>query len=387
MSSRRILMPLGLLSYIAYAISATEMGPALSQIRAEFALSGAVAGLLVGLQALGGVFALPGGVLSDFFGRGRVVVISLGLMGAGAFLISSSHITWMLGASFLIFGIGMGFYEASVNAFFSEVYSDRRGLAINILHMGWGVGSTMGPMLAAFMILVYGSWRLGYLLVAPFLLGLSSGMWILTSSWTRATGGIASGGLRAKLSSLRRISPLMLISFLIVLSQLGLTAWLPSILVDQGGSLAEAGVTVGAFWALVSVGRLLWAPFIDRLGYQRTIILAGGSSSLPMILASLPIPIHFKEVLWACSGLLIAPAYPTLLAWATASDPEIGGTLSGIIFTFGTLGSFTSSAAVGLLFDVLGSTYAQLIFPIGIASIALISLSAKSIQVDQPHPD
>jgi len=168
----------------------------------------------------------------------------------------------------------------------------------------------------------------------------------------------------------------MPISFLIVLSQLGLTAWLPSILVDQGGSLAEAGVTVGVFWALVSAGRLLWAPFVDRFGYQKT-----------MILASLPIPIHFKEILWACSGLLVAPAYPTLLAWATASDPEIGGTLSGIIFTFGTLGPFTSSAVVGLLFDVLGSAYAQLIFPIGIASTALISLSAKSVQVDQPHPD
>jgi len=100
----------------------------------------------------------------------------------------------MLGASFLTFGIGMGFYEASVNAFFSEVYSDKRGLAINILHMGWGVGSTMGPMLAASMILVYSSWRLGYLLVAPFLLGLSSSMWILTSSWTGPQAGSRAEG-------------------------------------------------------------------------------------------------------------------------------------------------------------------------------------------------
>ncbi|RLG02406.1 MAG: hypothetical protein DRN54_04590, partial [Thaumarchaeota archaeon] len=108
MPSKKILILLGLLSYIFFAAAATELGPALSEIRLEFELSGTVVGFLTSLQALGGIFALLGGVLSDFFGKARLVSISLGVMGIGALLVSSSYLSWVIGASFFIFGIGMG---------------------------------------------------------------------------------------------------------------------------------------------------------------------------------------------------------------------------------------------------------------------------------------
>lgn len=379
MSSRKILILLGLLSYIFCAAAATEMGPALSEIRLEFALSGAMVGLLVSLQALGGIFALLGGVLSDFFGKARLVSISLGLMGIGTLLISSSYLSWILGASFFILGIGLGFFEASVNAFISEIFHDRRGMAINILHIGWNMGSAIGPPLAAFMIIAYGSWRLGYLAMAPLMIGLSTAIWLTLRKPSKAVDEVVvrRGGMR--LHFIWKALPLMIISFLIVSSELGITAWLPSILVDQGGSLAVASLALGAFWALGGIGRLVWAPFIDRLGYRRVLLLTGGWSALLMILASLPLPIYVKAILWSGSGLLLGPAYPTVIAWATASNPEIGGTLSGTVFTFATLGSFTSTILAGLLFDVLGSTAAQLLFPLSMAAVAAISCFTRGI--------
>lgn len=380
MPSKKILILLGLLSYIFFAAAATELGPALSEIRLEFELSGTVVGFLTSLQALGGIFALLGGVLSDFFGKARLVSISLGVMGIGALLVSSSYLSWVIGASFFIFGIGMGFFEASVNAFISEIFHERRGMAINILHIGWNMGSAIGPPLAAFMIIAYGSWRLGYLAVAPPLIGLSTAMWLLFRKPSRTIDEVTARRGKMRLHFVWRAFPLMMISFLIVSSELGVTAWLPSILMDQGGSLAEASLTLGAFWALGGIGRLVWAPFIDRLGYRRVLLLTGGGSALLMILASLPLPICVKAVLWSGSGLLIGPAYPTVIAWATASNPEIGGTLSGAVFTFATLGSFTSTILAGLLFDLLGSAAAQLIFPFSMTAVAAISYLTQSIR-------
>lgn len=378
MLSRKILMLIGLLSYIFCAAAATEIGPSLSAIRLEFELSGTVVGLLASLQALGGVFALLGGVLSDFFGKARLVAISLGVMGIGTLLISSSYLSWILGASFFIFGIGIGFFEASVNAFISDVFHERRGMAINILHIGWNMGSAIGPPLVAFMIISYGSWRLGYLAIAPLLIVLSTSMWLLLRKPSETLDEAAAGRGRMRLHFIWKVFPLMIISFLIVSSELGITAWLPSILIEEGGSLAQASLTVGAFWALGGIGRLVWSPFIDKLGYRQVLLLTGGGAAFLMILASLPIPIYLKAILWSGSGLLLGPAYPTLVAWVTASNPEIGGTLSGTVFTFATLGSFTSTILAGLLFDVLGSAIAQLIFPFSMAAVATISYLARA---------
>ena len=378
-------MLLGILSYIFCAATATELGPALSKIHLEFGLSRTLMGLLASLSAIGGFFSFFGGVLSDFFGRARLVSISLGIMGIGTLLVSSSYLSWILGASLLILGIGVGFFEASVNALISDIFHDKRGTALNILHIGWNIGSAIGPPFAAFMIIAYGSWRIGYLAMAPLLIGLSMVMWFLFVEPSKASNEITNERKKMHSHFIWRVLPLMTISFLIVVSEIGISTWLPSILIDQGGLLAGASLTVGAFWAFEGVGRLAWSPLIDRLGYRQVLLLTGGGSALLMMLASLPLPINVKSVLWACSGLLLGPAFPTVTAWATANNPEISGTLSGTICTFGALGAFISTILTGLLFDLLGSAIAQLLFPFSMAAVAAISHLTRSIRNIRYH--
>ena len=379
MTSRKIIWLLSFLSFIAYAVSATEIGPALSEIRSEFMLNETIAGVLASLQSLAGVLAILGGVLSDIFGKTRLVSFSLILMGLGTLAISSSPHIWILAAALFVFGSGTGFFEASVNAFVSEVFQDKRGMAINLLHIGWNIGSTIGPLLAAYAILTYGTWRFGYLLVSPFLIVLFIATWILARGFSRNRGGKPRDRRGVDLKIILRVLPLMIIPFLIVAAQLGLTTWLPSILTDQGMSIAGASLTVGLFWALCGVGRLVWAPFIDRLGYWRVLVIAGGCSALLMFLTTLPSPIYVRMMLWACAGFIIGPAYPTTVAWITASYPEIGGTLSGTLFTFSTLGSFASAIIVGTLFDAFGSVIAQFFFPLPILVAALLSYLMRGI--------
>ncbi|MCX8187530.1 MAG: MFS transporter [Nitrososphaeria archaeon] len=169
------------MSYIFHAIAITEIGTALSQIKSEFMLSKTLGGVVASLQSLAGILAILGGILSDIFGKIRLISLSLAIMGVGLLLIYSSPFLLILGISFIIFGAGRGFFEASVNAFISEVFSEKRGMAINLLHIGWNIGSAIGPPLAAYMILTYGSWRLGYIMMSPPLMALSLIMLILVS--------------------------------------------------------------------------------------------------------------------------------------------------------------------------------------------------------------
>jgi len=371
MISRKLLWTLCFFSYIFYAITATEIGSALPSIRSELALSESLAGIIASLQSLAGVLAILGGALSDLFGKIRLVSLSLLIMGLGALLVSGSPSALILGTSFFILGAGIGFFEASVNAFISDIFSEKRGMAINLLHIGWNIGSALGPVLAAYIALSYGSWRLGYLIIFPLLLISFIASSIIGVKLGKS-GSITSHEPRSmKHKQVLSILPLMMIPFLIVANQLGITAWLPSILSDQGASLIEASLAVGLFWALSGLGRLLWAPFIDRIGYWRVLVIAGGFSSILMLSASLPIPVYARIALWSSSGLLLAPAYPTIIAWATSIYPEIGGALSGMVYAFATLGSFISTIATGMLFELFGSTYAQLIFAPLAALIAM----------------
>jgi FSR family fosmidomycin resistance protein-like MFS transporter len=275
--------------------------------------------------------------------------------------------------SFFILGAGIGFFEASVNAFVSDTFSEKRGMAINLLHIGWNIGSALGPVLAAYIALSYGSWRMGYLMMLPLLLILFLASLIAGAKLGKGGSHAARKPRSITPKQVLSILPLMMMPFLIVANQLGITAWLPSILSDQGASLMEASLAVGLFWSLSGLGRLLWAPFIDRIGYWKVLVIAGGLSSFLMLSASLPIPVYARMALWSSSGLLLAPAYPTIIAWATSIYPEIGGALSGMVYTFATLGSFVSTIATGMLFELFGSSYAQLIFaPLA----ALITIAA-----------
>ncbi|MEM2690167.1 MAG: MFS transporter [Nitrososphaerota archaeon] len=382
MMSRKFLWLLCFSSYILYAITATEVGSALPGIRNELVLSESIIGVVVSLQSLAGALAILGGVLSDLFGKMRLVSLSLLVMGLGALLLSSSPNALILGASFFILGAGIGFFESSVNAFISDAFDEKRGMAINLLHIGWNIGSSLGPIIAAYAALAYGSWRVGYLMMFPLLLASSLISWITAAKLAKAKdhSNMIREKMNAKPGQVLGALPLMIIPFLIVANQLSITAWLPSILSDQGASLMEAGLAVGLFWALSGVGRLLWAPFIDRIGYWRVLVIAGGCSCLLMLLASLPIPIYAKITLWSSSGLLLAPAYPTTIAWAISMHPEIGGTLSGIVYTFATLGSFTSTIATGMLFELFGSSYAQLIFAPLALLIAITSYVMRGVR-------
>ncbi|MCF3652639.1 MAG: MFS transporter [Aigarchaeota archaeon] len=371
MISRKLLWTLCFSSYVFYAITATEIGSALPSIRSELALSESLAGIIASLQSLAGVLAILGGALSDLFGKMRLVSLSLLIMGLGALLISGSPSALILGTSFFILGAGIGFFEASVNAFISDIFSEKRGMAINLLHIGWNIGSALGPVLAAYIALSYGSWRLGYLIMFPLLLISFIASSIIGAKLGKNGSSISHEPRSMRPKQVLSILPLMMIPFLIVANQLGITAWLPSILSDQGASLIEASLAVGLFWALSGLGRLLWAPFIDRIGYWRVLVIAGGFSSILMLSASLPIPVYARIALWSSSGLLLAPAYPTIIAWATSIYTEIGGALSGMVYAFATLGSFISTIATGMLFELFGSTYAQLIFAPLAALIAM----------------
>ena len=360
MASRRVLWVLNFLGFISYAVIVTAIGPSLPEISDDFNLMPDEAGALAGIYSLGGLAAILGGWVSDKVGRGLMVSLSLIIMGLGSLMMGLSPLVSLAGLSLLVIGVGAGFFEASSNAMVSDLYEERRGMAVNLLHIAWNVGSFIGPPLTAVIISLLGSWRPAYLLPMPLTLMLALTVFLasrgLPEPHSEARDGFTQGSFLAAL-------PLASISIFIIAAEIGLSAWLPSLLVSLGATLVEGGLTIGVFWGLMGVGRLVWAPFTDRLGYRRSMMISASLGALSMLAASLPIPLYPKMILWASSGFFLAPLFPTLIAWITALNPRAGGAFSGMVFSMGTLGSFVATWTTGIIFSRVGVQAAQYVFP------------------------
>lgn len=384
MLSRRMLLLISFLAYVFYAILATEIGPALPEIGLEFKLGEAITGIVVSLQFAAGILAVLGGFLSDIFGRVRFISISIGIIGAAALLISCSTSIFMIGLAFFLMGTGFSFFEASVNAFISNIFSEKRGMSINLLHIGWGVGSTLGPVIIAFTILSYGSWRLGYLVIVPFMMIFSLFYGVFIQRSLKITENREE--LKRERKSYRKhllisVLPIFFTSFLLMSCKLGMNTWLPYILQDQGGTIVESSLTISLFWMLVSVGRLVWAPFVDRLGYWKIITFTSLASLILLIPTILPTPLYIKMILYSSIGFLLGPIYPTLIACVTTYSQEMSGTLVGALYAFGTVGTVFSTIIIGFIIELLGSSIAQIVFPTILGLIVAISyVSLKQLR-------
>ena len=381
MVSRRFLWILNFSCYCLYAAIATTIGPTLPDISKEFNLTPDLAGAIVALYSLGGMMAFIGGYISDKIGRGLVSSISLIIMGISSLMVSMSPSFYLLGIALLLIGVGGGVFEAASNAMVSDLFTEKRGMAVNLLHVAWNIGSGFGPPLIAIVILLTGSWRLAYLVFLPLLFPLAVSMYISSRNLEKPHSKRRLDD--SVLNILRRffvMLPITSIAIFIIGVELGLSSWLPSILYDVGASLIEGGLTVGLFWGLMGVGRLVWAPFTDRLGYVKSLILSSITGVISMGIAALPLSIHLKMVFWAISGFFFAPLYPTLIAWITALNPNAGGAYTGILFTFGTIGSFISTWLLGVIIKFYGTLIAQYSLSL-IGFIMILNILVAKIRV------
>ncbi len=152
------------------AYSFTAFFPALE---AEFQASREDISLMFGIAGfLYFSWGAVSGALADKFGTRIVVLLGTALLGAG--LIAGSYAS-SLSQAYLAFGLGIGIgigfaYVPSVGAV-QRWFVVRRGMAGGFAVAGIGVGTLIGPPIAAELI-AYDGWRFAYLVLGVTVLTL-----------------------------------------------------------------------------------------------------------------------------------------------------------------------------------------------------------------------
>lgn len=140
---------------------------------AEFGVSAAVIGVVVGAgYGLIGVGSPASGVLADRFGSRSLILVSVAGMGFGFGLVVFARGIISLAVAVLVWGAFASLYHPAGLSLISRT-ADARGTVFAYHGAGGNVGTAVGPLVTALLLLVV-DWRLaaGVLAASAILLGL-----------------------------------------------------------------------------------------------------------------------------------------------------------------------------------------------------------------------
>jgi MFS family permease len=345
-------------SFTIYAYVISTIGPVAPRIFSEFPAEYHIQGFLISLYSLMGFAAIFGGHLYDRFGP-RTNALALVVLSIGLIILMMSTGLFSVGLSLLFLGLGAALIEAASSASSVDIYQERRGMSLNLLHFAWNIGSTIGPPTAVWIMLYLTSWRYVYIMPLLIIVLLSSISYKISVTNSKTVIPEPKGFI-----SIRKTLPISLIAMFVVSLERAISMWLPSLLSAINVESVTMGLVMGSYWALMGIGRVFWSFFSDKLGYGRTILLTSILATLTLSVAAVSSIIETKMIFWPITGFFLAPIYPNVIAWITKHQVASSGYASGLTFTMGSIGSLIIINVIGLAMNYLGVYSVQFIYPL-----------------------
>ena len=285
-------------------------------------------------------FALPAGMASSVAG----LILLSRAPGFGAILLSVGLI-----------GLGSAIFHPEAARIARLASGGRYGFAQSLFSLGGTGGSSLGPLLAAFIVLPNGqrsiAWSAGGALAAMILLARVSAWYKEHNSQRMAqrapdSTAVASG---------RRIGWAMTVLMALTFSKFfylaSITNYYTFFLINKFGvSVENAQIHLFVFLAAIATGGLVGGPLGDRIG-RKYIIWASILGVLPFTLALPHASLFWTGVLSVVIGLVLASAFSAILVYAQDLFPGKVGAISGLFFglAFGMGG--IGAAVLGALAD------------------------------------
>ena len=273
-------------------------------------------------------------------------------------------------------GISQGLLHTSLDCFFSEVSGEERARPLNWLHVFFGIGAVLGPLLVGILLSYSERWDLVYLFIGLASLPLPVMFW-------------RSRLYRDDLSSRSTLSPVshppnrpiasplfrLVIGgmFLYVGLELSFGSWTPVFLIRiREVSVVSASYSISVFWLSMVAGRFLFGYFFHRTNLSLSLVVGSLAAALFTALTFV-LNYHGPLILFiALSGLSLSWFYPTMLALGANTFPKHIGFLTGTLSASGTSGSILFPWLIGPLSEILGLEKGVFIVPllcVGLAGI------------------
>lgn len=370
--------------YIVVAAGMTLFGPIVPKIREAYGLEYYQVSYIIGVSFLGGFLSFLGGMVISYTGYFKLILIAIFLLCAGFATFPILVPSLLMYFSYFIIGLGSGFFETAVNPVIGKVYGEKKGMLLNLIHIGWNIGAFVGPSLIMLTSILSLNFLYPYYIVALFLLVSVIPLTTVKINIDKVDVE-ETYSLRKILYERSLIMKFLLVSsvmFLYLGIEQGINVWLPSLLYEYKAPNMLVEISVGLFWGALGIGRLLWSPIVDKIGYSTTIKVSSVLSFFTMLLGLIDVNPGRSIVYWSATGFILAPMFPTIYALCIETCKKHMGLFSGMLFSLGILGSFLLSILIGYVSTIRSvkeSFYLILVLSL-IIIIALKTMSKDTIR-------
>lgn len=277
---------------------------------------------------------------------------------AGVGLLATADTFAMLLLAAAMIGVGSSTFHPEASRVARLASGGRFGFAQSLFQVGGNVGSALGPLLAAAIIVGHGQGR-----IAWFMLLVLVAVVVLVGV-SRWYGGHLKNTVRK--AGMQPVAPLprgRVIAALAVLAMLvfskyiymaSLSSYYTFYLIEKFHvSVDTAQMYLFLFLAAVAAGTFAGGPIGDRVGRKR-VIWASILGAAPFTLALPYADLAWTAVLSVVIGLVMSSAFSAIVVFAQELVPGKVGMIAGIFFglMFGVSG--IGAAAMGHIADVAG---------------------------------
>ncbi len=281
---------------------------------------------------------------------------------SGLILLSQTKNYAMLLVSVAVIGTGSSVFhpEASKVAYMAS--GGRRGLAQSIFQVGGNLGGSLGPILAAMIIVPFGQssilWFSILALVAIVVL-LNVGRWYThhMNRMRKKVTTVTKGHNLSKAKVAWSVVILLVLIFSKYFYLASITSYFTFFLIHKFNvSIQTSQVHLFLFLFAVATGTLLGGPIGDRVGRKYVIwfsILGVAPFTMLLPYANL----FWTTVLSIMIGVILASAFSAILVYAQELIPGKIGMISGLFFGFAFGMGGLGSALLGILADKTSIDY------------------------------
>jgi FSR family fosmidomycin resistance protein-like MFS transporter len=332
-------------------------------LKASFALTFGQVGLMtLALMLTASLLQPLVGLYTDRQPMPHSLAVGMAITLAGLLLLASARTFPMLLLAAGLVGIGSAVFHPESSRIARMASGGRHGLAQSLFQVGGNVGSSFGPLLAAFLVVPHGQSSIGWcslLAIAGIVLLWKVGRW----HEARRGGTPHRGPIRSSASVRSPVSPRRVGGSLAILGALifskyfylaSLTSYYTFYLIAKFGvSVRAAQFDLFVFLGAVAVGTILGGPVGDRVG-RKYVIWVSILGVLPFTLLLPHASLFWTSILTVVVGLILASAFSAIVVYAQELVPGRVGLISGVFFGFAFGMGGLGAAVLGRLADTIG---------------------------------
>ena len=309
-------------------------------------------------------FQMTGSVLQPMVGfytdrrpKPYSLAVGMGITLSGLVLLSRADRLPLIMLAAAMVGLGSAIFHPEASRIARLASGGQHGFAQSLFQVGGNLGSSLGPALAALVVVKHGQHSIVWFSIIACLgifVLFQVGSWYqghLSDPWVQAAKRSEKRASFARRHVAGALSVLVILIFSKYVYLVSLSNYYTFYLIDKFKvSVMASQWALFVFLFAVAAGTIIGGPVGDRIGRKRVIwisILGAAPFSLLLPYASLPVAIMLTVFI----GVIMASAFSAIIVYAQELVPGNVGLIAGLFFglAFGTAG--IGAALLGWLAD------------------------------------